>query len=434
MPQAPSPAGSKQAIRHALPRLAAMRVRDLTTEDFLPYRRLSGGAFGGPIEDAPSAAFDLAQIPLGIDSGALPHGAPGELAAAARVRRDQVTVGGGTAACGGISGLAVHPAHRGDGLFRELLTAVIARCCAEDMVFSMLYPSNPGIYRSLGYQTVTSVRRVLVPLLDLQRLRPVPGRRLVPVTETSLHRIHSLHRELTAKDNAMLIRQGPLFPAGLPKGAWSALLLVDEAGRDRGYISWTRRADDADGIGLDVHDIFGRDREDLEALLHSLGSWSTVTQTARIRLRTEDPLLDVLPGAGTRPDPDPLPLVMMRVIDTAAALRARPAPMSLRGRIRLRVSDDTVPPGTCRSAGDFLVSIGEGRVRVDPASDLPPGDHTEPSDLIELDIHAASLLLIGGRSLADARRLGLHAQGDGPAQRLFDEMLAGPRPSVLETF
>src|SRR5699024_2704238 len=96
-------------------RLVAMTVRELTAEDRSAYRRLSSGAFGGPVDDAPPAAFDLAQIPLGIDSAALPGGADGVIAAGARIRRDRITVAGGVADCGGIGGLAVHPAHRGDG-------------------------------------------------------------------------------------------------------------------------------------------------------------------------------------------------------------------------------------------------------------------------------------------------------------------------------
>src|SRR5699024_2367404 len=99
---------------------------------------------------------------------------------------------------------------------------------------------------------------------------------------------------------------------------WSALLLTDGSGTAHGYVSWTRRAGAADGVGLEVHELFGRTRSDRLALLRSLGSWSTVTELLRLRVRTEDPVLDVLPGAGARPDPAPVPLVMMRVIDTAA--------------------------------------------------------------------------------------------------------------------
>lgn len=416
-----------------------MRVRDLTADDFVAYRHLSSSAFGGPVATE-AQPFSPGQTPLGIDSADLPGGADGVIAAGARIRHDTITVAGGTATCGGIAGLAVHPAHRGGGLFGQLLTAVIARCADEGHAFSMLYPSNPAIYRRYGYQVVADVRAMLVPLMDLQRIRPAAGRRLLPVTEETLPRLKALYRELTAGENAMLLRDGPLFSAGLPGNGWQALLLEDDEGRDHGYVSWTRTHDG--DVGLEVHEVLGRTRADRLELLRSLGSWSTVTELARVRMLTEDPLLDVLPGGRMRPDPQVLPLVMMRVIDTPAALQARPAPAELRGAVRLRVEDDSVPAGAARAAGTWVVTAAEGAVGVVEEIDTPETIDTPGTDdpgslqlgAATLDIHAASLLLAGGRSLADARRLGLGVEADPPAQQFLDALWAGPRPSVLDAF
>ncbi|APX32089.1 GNAT family N-acetyltransferase [Brachybacterium sp. P6-10-X1] len=406
-----------------------MRVRDLTADDYVPYRAMTADAFGGVFEDTGPRPFDPGQTAIGIDSLDLPGGVEGVLAAGARIRHDHITLGGGVVRCGGVGGLAVHPAHRGGGVFRELLTGVIDRCAAESMAASMLYPSNPSIYRRFGYQVVARGERLVVPLVDLQRLPPVAGRRLVPVTEVTLPRLHALYRELTAGENAMLRREGPLFAQGMPGGGWSALLLADESGADHGYLSWTRGS--GPGSGLEVHEIFGRTREDRLALLRSLGSWSTVTEEATLRLRTEDPVLDALPGGGSRPAPGPVPLVMMRVIDTAAMLRARRAPAALRGAIRLEVVDDTVPSGTGRAAGRWLVTAADGDITVTHGDG--EGD-TEILGTVRLDVHAASLLLVGGRTLADARRLDLAARAEPSAEAFLDALLAGPRPSVMDAF
>lgn len=408
-----------------------MRVRDLGADDARAYRALSTGAFGGREPAAGPRPFSPAETAIGIDSASLPGGVDGVVAAGARIRHDRITVGGGVAACGGIAGLAVHPAHRGNGLFGPLLTAVIARCQAEQMAFSMLYPSNPAIYRRFGYQEVARENEVQVPLGDLQRLRPVPGRRLVPVTEQTMPRVRALYRELTAGDNGMLLREGPLFPDGLPGDGWSAVLLEDADGNDHGYLSWTRAAEYEAVEGLEVHEILGRTREDRVALLQSLGSWSTVTAHARLRLRTEDPVLDVLPSGRVKAAPGIPGIVMMRVIDTAAALEARPAPEGIDGAIRLIVEDSTVPDGTCRSAGAWIVRASEGRIRVESDDGEILGAVLGD---VRADIHAASLLLTGGRSVADARRLGLLAEGDPAAARFLDALLAGPRPSVLDAF
>ena len=438
-------------MQQGAPRLLDMSVRELTTADAPAYRALSAGAFGGPAPTGDPRPFSPGEIALGIDSADQAGGTRGVIAAGARIRRDRITLGeGATTDCGGIAGLAVHPAHRGGGLFRELLTAVIARCAQEQLPLSMLYPSNPSIYRRFGYQVVATCRSMIVPLLDLQQLPEVPGRRLVPVTEETMPRLRALYRELTAGDNGMLLREPPLFPGGLPGGRWSALLLVDEGGVDHGYVSWDRVPADDRGVGLEVHELLGRTRQDRIALLRSLGSWSTVLQHVSLRLRTEDPVLDVLPGAGARPTPEAEPLVMVRVIDTAAALEARRAPAGLEGSCRLSVEDPTVPEGTCRSGGSWIVTAAEGRLTAVPAGSAASvgggataagtatADGTATVDdalpAARLDIHAASLLLVGGRTLADARRLGLRAEADLPAQRFLDALLAGPRPSVLDAF
>lgn len=413
-----------------------MPIRELTAEDHLPYRRLTTAAFGGRIDETRPPSDFPGQIALGIDATSLPGGGDGVIAAGARIREDRITLGGGVARCGGIGGLAVHPAHRGDGLFGQLLTAVLARCAQEGMAFSMLYPSNPGIYHRFGYQVVSQVPSLIVPLVDLQRIRPLPARRLVAVTEATMPRVQALYRELAAAENGMLLREGPLFPPGLPGGGWQALLLVDDEGRDHGFLSLTRSADRGEEVGISVHDLMGRTRADRLELLRSIGTWSTVTELSRIRISGEDPLLDALPGGRFRPESVPVPLVMMRVTDTVAALSARPAPPALAGSIRLIVEDASVPAGTTGAAGTFEVSAAGGETRVTrlDAEDSPRSGVREVLGTVRLGIHAASLLLIGGRSLADAGRLGLMASADPGAAAFLDTLLAGPRPRVMDTF
>src|SRR5699024_12568364 len=122
---------------------------------------------------------------------------------APRDRAARVAPCGGRAHCGRVAGRAVRPAHRGDGLFGALLTAVIARSGAVGMALSMLFPSTPEIYRRYGYQVVARAQSLIVPLVDLQRIPAVPGRRLVPVTAEAMPRLRRLHQELTDGDTAM---------------------------------------------------------------------------------------------------------------------------------------------------------------------------------------------------------------------------------------
>src|SRR5690625_7915241 len=100
------------------------------------------------------------------------------------------------------------------------------------MAFSMLYPSNPGIYRRYGYRVVAQGNAMIVPLVDPQRLRPAPDRRLVPVTEAAIPRLRALYRVLTAGEDGVPRREGPLFPGGLAAEGWQGLLLDDSQRSD----------------------------------------------------------------------------------------------------------------------------------------------------------------------------------------------------------
>src|SRR5699024_9999179 len=134
-------------------RLVGMHVRDLNAEDFVGYRTMSSGAFGGGSDPtSPDAPRDFSprQTALGIDSSSLPGGLDGVVAAGARIRHDLLALGGGVAHGGGIAGLEVRPAHCGDGLFGALLFAGIARCGVEGMTLSMRKFSNVELYRRYG--------------------------------------------------------------------------------------------------------------------------------------------------------------------------------------------------------------------------------------------------------------------------------------------
>ena len=121
----------------------------------------------------------------------------------------------------------------------------------------------------------------------------------------------------------------------------------------------------------------------------------------------------------------------MRVIDTAALLEARRAPAGIEGAFRLEVEDTTIPEGTCPAGGAWTVTAAEGAISVGEVAATPSGGGL---GTVRLGVHAASLLLVGGRTLADARRLGLDVEADPAAERFADQLLAGPRPSVLDAF
>ncbi|MDO5661533.1 MAG: GNAT family N-acetyltransferase [Brachybacterium sp.] len=403
-----------------------MLVRRLTDDDAVPCRRLGAQAFGGPMPEENPRPFSPGEVALGIDSASLPGGADGVLAAVARVRRDRIVIGGREVGCGGVAGLVVHPAHRGEGLFHAILGACLDACAEEQLPWSMLYPSHPGIYRRHGFQVVARTLAAVVPIAALSGLARPEGLRTVPVTDGAFDRVRDLYRASLAGENGMLLREGPLFPAaGMPGGGFDAVLVEDDAGQARGYMSYTHRTENEEPVGLDVHEVVAGDRAARIALLRSLAGWSTSITAARIRLRSDDPVLDVIPGGTVQLEMDEASSqVMMRVVDVAAALRARGAPTDLSGHIALEVQDE-------RSGGSWQVTAAGGDVTCE---DLTSGAAPAGTPTATLDIHALSLLLAGGRRVTDAERLGLGVRVDPAARAFLDTLVAGPRPSVMDAF
>jgi predicted acetyltransferase len=406
-----------------------MPLRVLGPEDHRAYRLLTASAFGGtpPDPDAPDATPDPGETVLGIDSQDLPGGVPGVLAAGLAIREDTILLGGRRVRCAGISGLAVHPAHRGDGLFRRLVEGIVDHGGASGAGLSML--SNPGIYTRAGWQRIGDVGRVVVPLAELGRLPRVPRRHVSPVTEENWSAVLGLYAEIARGENGLLVREAPLFDRSKPAAPYEAVLVADDEGRPTGYISWTRTQNRDAGagvgpIGLDVHEMLALDQDSRRALLRVLGSWSTSVHSALVRLLTDDPLLELLPQGTLRPAPRSLDPVLLRVIDAPVALTQRGAPAGIEGSLRLRVIDDYLPERT----GTFDLAIGGGEIEVTPVPDVPPGPGTS------LDVHALALLIAGGRSIADLRRAGHEVTTDASGAALLDSLFPGPRPSVLDSF
>jgi predicted acetyltransferase len=406
----------------------------LEPQDLPAYRRLVASAFGGTVDESRPLAPEPGQVVVGLRSADLPGGRDGVIAGGLTVRSDTLLLGGRRVRSGGISGLAVHPAHRGGGLFSALLRGAVQQCVRDGQGLSMLYPSHPGIYARGGWQRIGTVDRVLIPLGDLGSLRRVPGRRIVPVTQENWPVLCRLYAQVAAGENAMLVREPPLFtPDTMPPLPYEAVLVIDDDGRPRGYVSWTRVQEQAPtpgigGVGLDVHELLATDAESRRALLRVLGSWSTVAACARVRLLADDPLLELLGPGSVRPDPRPLDTVMLRVTDVARALGERGAPEGLEGTLRLDVTDPLVE----EVGGSWQVRIGGGLTRCTP---LPRASADGAgSARARLDVRTLALLVAGGRTVADARRAGHALEVDPSAAMLLDALFAGPRPSVLDAF
>src|SRR5699024_11013912 len=146
-------------------RLAAMafRTRALTPADTPAARRLGQEAFGMPDADRPDHDPPDGSSWPGPGSHALGTFAGDELAARAVALELGTHVAGRELRTCGVAGMTVAAEHRGQGLTHPLLAELLLAARDRGEVIATLFATAPGIYRRLGFETITTVDQVQVP-------------------------------------------------------------------------------------------------------------------------------------------------------------------------------------------------------------------------------------------------------------------------------
>lgn len=267
----------------------------------------------------------------------------------------------------GIAGVAVSAEHRGRGLLRPLLEELLAGAVRRGESVSTLYPTASGIYRSLGYEVVTSFDTVEIATVDLAAVRAPTSTHTRRATETDVAAIRAVYERWAAAQNGPLSRTGPRFAATAAEllGEVGAVTLaVDADDQVVGFASWDRgEGYDPATTVMEVHDLVATSLDGYRALWRMLGSFATVVGRVRLTTSGQDAARLALPTASWQ-------VVarhpyMLRVSDPAGALSAAAlhvpglAPTEVElvvagdrlgsadGHYRLRLGDG---PGSCEVA------------------------------------------------------------------------------------
>lgn len=381
------------------------QLRELTPADREQSWRLGVLAFGGdPAAPVPPA-------PAGSRSWGLFEG--DRLVARAAVRSYTQWWGGRRVPMGGLAGVAVHPDARGSGASRRLVLAALAHLRADGQPVSVLFPTAPGLYRSLGWELVGAIEETVVPLGPL-RAAGDPGRTRVrtagPDDAAALGRLWQAHGEAT---DGLLTRDGPSFPAG-PAAPQSRDLvaLAEDDGVATGYLAYDRGREYGPLAQLAVGELVTRTPAATAALARSLGSWDTVATTALWRGPVDDLALllpqTVAPPVRTWP-------WMLRVADAPGAVAARGWPAGVRTEAAFTLVDPQVP----EHEGAWRLAVDGGRGTLERARPGSP----------RLHVRGLARVFAGSGASAALVRAGLL---DAPVPGL--DALTGTAPTLLDYF
>ena len=368
-----------------------MILRELTADDWPQTRQLSGLAFGyaAPELQPPESPA----IRIGAFDG------PRLVAIAAGRPYEQWWCGRPVAMCG-IAGVAVHPDARAGGLIRPLMDAVVQR---SEAPISVLFPTAPGIYRSLGWEVIGRLEETGVPLTALPTQVPA-GVTTRSAQPADLPRLHELYGDRGRSGSGLLTREGPSFPQG-PEGLLEVdvVTVAEEQGVITGWMTYQRGHGYRHGGPLRLLDAVVSTPSAMTALLAGLASWSAVVDEVRWRGSTEEL---AWASRAALPPPTSAQPWMLRVLDVAAALESR----------------------GWRHDGTASFGVGDEAWRVEAAGGVAQVTAVPNEGLPQL--HPRGLaLLFAGRDPAALLRAGLL---DRPAPEL--SLFGGPAPEILDYF
>ncbi|MCU1538217.1 MAG: hypothetical protein JWP82_2568, partial [Humibacillus sp.] len=149
-----------------------MEIRQLTLDDHVSSYRLGAEAFGSPpyplvVPEAPTTPPVGREVWGVLDGESL-------MARVATHAYESWWHGARVATCG-VAGVTVAAERRGEGLLLPLFRAALGAAAERGETLSTLYPTANGIYRSLGYELVSSYDTVEVPTADLAAVRKPVG-------------------------------------------------------------------------------------------------------------------------------------------------------------------------------------------------------------------------------------------------------------------
>ena len=379
-----------------------MTVRLLTDDDADEAWRLSQLAFGWVGGEVP-ATLQGQTVVGAYDAGGL--------TGMARLRSYEQWWGGRAVPMGGLASVAVHPHARGQGTARALVAELLTVLRSRSQHVSVLFPTAPGIYRSLGWELTGTLDETVLPTAALRAAGDAGAVRVRSAQPDDVPAVAALYDALGRVSDGLLTRQGPEFPQGAAAVLeHDVVALAEVGGEPLGYLSYSR------GTGyvasqLRVWELVAARPDAAAALLRSIGSWDAVATTVRWRGPTEE-LARLLPTPV--PPPHESQPWMLRVVDAPGAVAARGFAADADEAFEL--VDPEVPE---HARGWRLIAEG-GSGRLEPS---------EKKALPRLHVRGLALLYAGVDS-GSVVRAGLL---DRPLPGL-DRAFGGQRPRILDYF
>ena len=397
----------------------AYRTRVLTPADTPAARLLGREAFGMPDADRPDEDPPDGSPWPGPGSHALGTLTGDELAARAVALELGTWFAGRELRTCGVAGMTVAAEHRGQGLTHPLLAELLLAARDRGEVIATLFATAPGIYRRLGFETISTVDQVQVPITSAAAVRRGEPVRLRRATIADAPALREAYRDWARARHGALTRTGAAVERTdeeLIGDQDAVTLAVSASGEVLGYASWDRGT--LSERTLTVTELLACSPHAYRALWRMFGAFAMKVDRVLLHAPAGDVARSFLPAKHWQvvaQEP-----YMLRVLDLPAALAARGGHGS--GRVRLTVTGDEL--GLVN--GTFQITADGGELSCEPSAPAADGPVLTAGGL--------SLAVTGAFSSVDLRAAGHLTGGDAGTDQTLEELLHAPPWQIRDTF
>jgi predicted acetyltransferase len=342
-----------------------LSVRKLGQDDAEPARRLGMEAFGVP--RSPSTTPATIDQPGKIWYGAFEN----DLLVARLIDREYDSYFGGVPlpTCG-VAGVTVASEYRGQGILTPLFVTLLREAKQRGAVISTLFPSAPRIYRKFGYESIAEQVRTEVPTSVLAEVPRPDSMRTRRAVAGDFDAIRAVYDAWAVEQNGPLTRRGASFTATAEEFIASftgVTIAVDADKMICGFVSWSRGQGFGEGGSIEVADLLGTKADAYRALLSVIGSFASITASAKIDTSGNDLGRLFLPSIHWKVT-ESYPY-MLKILDVAESLRRRRYPPSMTTTLGFRIEGDFLPENNRA----YELTVKEGQATCSPAEH---GDRT----------------------------------------------------------
>lgn len=345
--------------------------------------------------------------------------------------------------CAGVASVKVAPEHRGKGIGKRLMTALLDLIAERGYPVSALYPATISLYRSLGwelaggrYTAVVSARSLRSLLAPDAACAPPPARaalpgirRAGPGDAAAVHAVISRCHE-AARDAGPITRDLESVARWLSRDDMYAYLSENDGFAAYG---WHHGSEE-----LHVERVHGASTEALRGLWSVIASHSSVAETIRVITAPADPFWWLTRERDAWVSDRSM--WMLRLVDAPAAIGERGFPAGVSLIVPLLVSDPARPA----NSGRWELTVGDGKgILIPNGPGLPfsaesytdvPGPATAGGARPPLTLGARGLAaLYAGTPVATLRLAGLASGGSPDSDSALDAAFAAT-PYMLDDF